>query len=78
MYLVIGRDNCPYCEKAKRLLESRNKEYIYVDITSGDSITDTVWKNFLVDTMKARTVPQVFKLVEGGYEGLLRHEYRQT
>ena len=78
MYLVIGRQNCPYCEKAKELLERNGEEYLYVDITSGDCITDALWKNFLVDDLKAKTVPQVFKLV-GGYtelvhEGLLLND----
>ena len=74
MYLVLGRQNCSYCEKAKQLLEERGHEYLYVDITSGDCIKDAHWKNFLVDDLKVKTVPQVFKLVEGGYEGLLKHD----
>lgn len=69
MYLVIGRKDCPYCDKAKNLLETLEKEYLYVDITSGDCITDAHWKHFLVEDMKSKTVPQVFELV-GGYEEL--------
>lgn len=71
MYLVIGKQNCPYCDKAKALLDRNQEEYIYIDITSGDCVTDSVWRDFLVETLKARTVPQVFKLIPGGYEGLL-------
>jgi glutaredoxin len=70
MYLVIGRQNCPYCDKAKELLDSKELEYVYVDITSGDCILDSVWKHFLVDDMKVKTVPQVLKLIPGGYTGL--------
>ena len=69
MYLVIGRQNCPYCEKAKELLEFHRVPYIYKDITSGDCITDAHWKHFLVEDVQAKTVPQIFKLV-GGYEDL--------
>lgn len=71
MYLVIGKQNCPYCDKAKALLDRNREKYIYIDITSGDCVTDSVWRDFLVETLKARTVPQVFKLIPGGYEGLL-------
>ena len=49
MYLVIGRKNCSYCNLAKELLESRNISYVYKDITTGDNIEDTEWKNFLVN-----------------------------
>lgn len=78
MYLVIGRQNCPYCDKAKKLLERNGENYLYVDITSGNCITDAFWKNFLVDDLKAEKVPQVLKLV-GGYtelvqEGLLLND----
>ena len=69
MYLIIGKRDCPYCEKAKKLLDDKDEKYIYVDITSGDCITDAVWKHFLVDDLNAKTVPQVFKLV-GGYDQL--------
>jgi len=69
MYLVIGRQNCPYCDKAKELLDAQNKKYVYVDITSGDGITDAVWKHFLVDDMEVKTVPQIFEL-KGGYSEL--------
>jgi thioredoxin reductase (NADPH) len=69
MYLVIGRQNCPYCDKAKDLLDSKGLEYVYVDMTSGDCIVDSVWKHFLVDDLKVKTVPQIFNLT-GGYDEL--------
>jgi glutaredoxin len=69
MYLVVGRKNCSYCDKAKEALETKGTPYVYVDITSGDSITDAVWKNFLVEDLEARTVPQIFRLL-GGYDDL--------
>lgn len=67
MYLIIGRKNCPYCDKAKQLMEDVDYKYIYVDITSGDCISDSHWKHFLVEDVKAKTVPQIFELI-GGYE----------
>jgi glutaredoxin len=69
MYLVIGRENCSYCDKAKDLLDAKGKEYVYVDITSGDSVNDAVWKKFLTQDMEVKTVPQVFQLI-GGFEEL--------
>jgi glutaredoxin len=69
MYLVIGRKNCNYCEKAKALLTSQGKEFVYVDITSGEDFSDSVWKQFLVTDMGVNTVPQIFNLI-GGYEDL--------
>lgn len=70
MYVVIGRQNCPFCDKAKDVLDRAGEDYVYVDITSGDCITDAVWKHFLVEDIKATKVPQVFKLLPGGYENL--------
>ena len=69
MYLVIGRKNCPYCDKAKDALDEKGMPYVYVDITSGDGFSDSVWKNFLVEDLEARTVPQIFRLL-GGYDDL--------
>ena len=69
MYLVIGRRNCSYCDKAKETLEEKGTPYVYVDITSGDGITDAVWKHFLVEDLGAKTVPQIFRLL-GGYDDL--------
>ena len=69
MYLVIGRKNCAYCDKARALLNSKNISHVYVDITSGDLLTDATWKHFLVDDLKASTVPQIFNLT-GGYDEL--------
>ena len=69
MYLVIGRKNCSYCDKAKEALEAKGTPYVYVDITSGDSITDAIWKKFLVEDLEAKTVPQIFRLL-GGYDDL--------
>jgi len=70
MYLVIGRQNCAFCDEAKQLLTTKGLEYVYVDMTSGDGITDTVWKNLLVNDLKVKTVPQIFNLT-GGYTELL-------
>ena len=33
MYIVYGFNECPYCQKAKRLLDSNGIEYTYENIT---------------------------------------------
>ena len=71
MYVIIGRQHCSYCEQAKRFLDDRNIKYIYIDITSGDCLTDAHWKQFLTEDIQAKTVPQVFKLI-GGYDQLVQ------
>lgn len=68
MYLVLGRRNCPFCDKAKERLEQDGLPYVYVDIMETQEHT-TLFKDMLVNKMNVRTVPQVFKLV-GGYDNL--------
>ena len=68
MYLVLGRRNCPFCDKAKERLEQDGLPYVYVDIMETQEKT-TLFKDMLVNKMNVRTVPQVFKLV-GGYDNL--------
>jgi glutaredoxin len=65
MYLVLGRRNCPFCDKAKERLEQEGLPYVYVDIMETQEKT-TLFKDILVNKMNVNTVPQVFKLV-GGY-----------
>ena len=69
MYLVLGRRNCPFCDKAKERLEQDGLPYVYVDIMETQEKT-TLFKDILVNKMNVNTVPQVFKLT-GGYEALV-------
>lgn len=57
MYIVYGADKCPYCKKAKELLEANNKEYVYYDITNKK--TETM-DELAPQTNNQRTVPIVF------------------
>jgi len=63
MYLVVGREDCPYCDKAKETLDYWQESYVYA------SVEDKHWLDLFVG-MGLKTVPQVFKLV-GGYTELL-------
>jgi glutaredoxin 3 len=68
MLTVYSKDNCPFCTRAKALLESKGVEFeeVRVDL-------DPEAKQFIVDAGH-RSVPQIYLngkiFVEGGYTGL--------
>jgi len=67
MITVYSKNNCPFCDRAKALLESKGVEYKVVNI---EETTDA--REFLVD-QGLRSVPQIFNdgvLLAGGYQGL--------
>jgi glutaredoxin 1 len=65
MYVVIlGKSDCPYCTKAKELVESIGFNYKYIDIVSkGFSKEDLE----VYTGCKVETVPQIF--ADGKYIG---------
>jgi glutaredoxin len=67
MIQIYTKTNCPYCDMAKQLLESRGVSYETVNIEE-----DKESKQFLVDSGH-RSVPQIYKNnqhIPGGYQGL--------
>ena len=70
MITVYSKPACPFCDKAKHLLETKGIDFEIVDISQ-----DIDAREFLVDS-GFRTVPQIFKngelFVEGGYHGLIK------
>ena len=52
---IYTRSNCPNCDSAKRLLESKGIRYVDVDIELGDRLG-----NFLKEFPDARQMPQIF------------------
>lgn len=67
MIKVYTKNNCPFCDQAKALLESKGKMYISVNIEENEAE-----KGFLID-QGLRSVPQIFKdgtLIPGGFQGL--------
>lgn len=62
MKIVIGRDNCVWCDRVQDLLFKNDIPYVYV------SVHDPHWLE-LMKRMGLKTVPQVFDLV-GGYTEL--------
>ena len=74
MITLYTKDNCPYCDGAKHLLNSWGEEYTEVDIN------DEGVRDWLV-AEGHKTVPQIYYnsklLVEGGYTGLSKLSYEQ-
>lgn len=52
---LYGYDSCPYCKKARALLESKNVSYTYYNVsTNSDRYTE------MLDRSGLKTVPQIF------------------
>lgn len=67
MIKIYTKNNCPFCDQAKKLLESKGKMYIAVNIEENNSE-----REFLVN-QGLRSVPQIFNdgvLLPGGFQGL--------
>jgi glutaredoxin len=67
MITIYSKNNCPFCDRAKALLESKDVAFKVVNI---EETPDA--REFLVD-QGLRSVPQVFKdgvLLPGGFQGL--------
>ena len=67
MLTVYSKSNCPFCDRAKALLESKGVAFQTVSIEE-----DTTARQFLLD-QGLRSVPQIFNgdtLLPGGYQGL--------
>ncbi len=54
MFIIYGKSNCIFCDRAKALLEMRGLEYSYRDINVGSHYEDM--KHYFPD---AKTVPQI-------------------
>jgi glutaredoxin len=64
---VYTKDNCPFCDRAKTLLESRGIVYNTINLEQQPDA-----REFLVN-QGLRSVPQIFNdttLLQGGYQGL--------
>ena len=64
---IYSKDWCPFCAKAKSLLQSKKLDYAEVDITS-----DPIREMEMIERSGRRTVPQIFIDGEpvGGYDDL--------
>jgi glutaredoxin len=72
MLTVYSKNNCPFCVKAKHLLETKGVAYTEV------KIEETPEAREFVVAEGHRTVPQIYKdgklLVEGGFHGLEKQD----
>ncbi len=59
--IVYGKPDCPYCDKAKEILEGKGINFEYLDVVELPEL-----KEYLVG-MGLTTVPQIF--VDGKYHG---------
>jgi glutaredoxin len=67
MLTVYSKNNCPFCDRAKALLESKGVDYVEVNIEK-----DPDARQLLVDK-GLRSVPQIFhgyEIIPGGFDGL--------
>lgn len=69
MYILYGTNTCPYCEKAKQLLNKNNIEYKYHDISENKT---EILNNLADLTNNQRTIPVIFNNLKfiGGYTQL--------
>lgn len=70
MYLVLGKDNCPYCVKAVEKLKENNKEFVYKSLDDMYIGERGYYTGLIKNELNMKTVPVILKLV-GGYEDLL-------
>ncbi|MGV6807913.1 MAG: GrxA family glutaredoxin [bacterium] len=69
-YTIFGHEQCPYCHRARQVLDQKNLAYRYVDIhkenVSPADLEKTIGK-------PVRTVPQIFhgEQYVGGYTELM-------
>jgi ribonucleoside-diphosphate reductase alpha chain len=60
--IIYGKDNCPYCSAAKKLLDAKGIAYTYVDLVElGKTAAEVTGRP------DVRTVPQIY--LEGKYVG---------
>jgi glutaredoxin len=67
MITIYSKNNCPFCDRAKALLENKHIPFKTINIEEQPEHRET-----LVD-LGLRSVPQIFKdgvLLPGGYQGL--------
>jgi glutaredoxin len=67
---IYSKDTCPYCDRAKALLSSKQIEY-----TEHKIGRDLTRDEFLERFPNARTVPQIYldNQYIGGYDSLVAH-----
>lgn len=76
MIYVIGRNNCPWCDKTKELLDTNNQDYTYINMSDMNESNYNLFKGFITTFLGISTLPVVIDVI-GGYTELER-EYNGT
>jgi len=63
MYYVIGKNNCIWCDKAKRRLDKNNIPYVYKNLDTIPQAHKDRWLALITDDFAMKTLPVVFKLI---------------
>jgi len=69
MYFVIGKDECPYCDKAKSILDKTKQPYVYKNLSIMPTVKVNLWKEIIKNELNMTTVPVVVNLI-GGFQEL--------
>jgi glutaredoxin len=68
MITVYSKNNCPFCDRATALLESKDVPFKMIKMEENSGAREFLMEQGL------RSVPQIFKngvLLPGGYQGLV-------
>jgi glutaredoxin 3 len=70
--IIYTTDTCPYCSRAKSLLEKKNIPYAEVNVSNDELLRDSM----IAKAAGRRTVPQIFigDYHVGGCDDLYEHE----
>ena len=63
MYYVIGKDNCSWCDKAKRMLEKDHTAYVYKNLSTMTESKQEMYKRFIKEELSMTTVPVIFQMI---------------
>lgn len=67
MFVIYGKESCPYCVKAKEFLDEKKLKYEYIGLDDADKLAA-----FKAENPKVKTVPYILKdgYAIGGYSDL--------
>jgi len=73
--VVFGQDNCKFCDYAKNLLRSYDKDFVFVNLHELEYGADL--KSYLKETFRRKTVPIIFiqGVLIGGFNELQNYNF---
>ena len=82
-YLIIGRESCPFCLKAKELLDKKKLEFVFVDFEKSRAVLEQmktmtgfetvpiIWQT--TSKSQGQFMPGMNQVFIGGYDDLVLH-----